>query len=668
MWQHWATLAHQDSALWGRLVERILAQPDTYTTKAKTARALQTATTGNTKPATYDPIVPSWILKLRELPCLRDTRGTYRKPGELLRRTPQTEPFLDIEFFVHGLLDVEAARPLLSLLGVRDTPTTPDRLINCLRALAAVDKPPVAEVEKWYRRLDQMLDTASTTEATKVQNVFSTEKLILTESGGWATAGGVFSNADEEDVPGAAIVRASVRDLALWHKVGVADRPNADLALKWLSELPSEQSLSQDDLRRVRALLARHHGRVWSETGHWLNLAAQWAPVANLSYALTMQSLVPWSHFHEWVKQATADLQRVSTEITDAPPFATVPRLADSIEERLNMASLPSGTPERKAWLTQLGLELRRVQLDDDVETAWIASLAARLEQTVWVEGPELELIPYIGGTPAGTPRRADAVWADCTLHVVRRPAARLARVVSQELGRTFRRQDIADAIKLCFDRSPDFVTDYMEENFNLSPRSAVASAGPRTTATESTANLSRPETDSPELGPSTIDVAPEGPAATGSVDVETGNVATSEEAPARHRHAAATKPSIIDRFARAQGFLSDGDDRFYHPDGAWIARLSGAPFPWERRTAGGDLVRAYWGKDHCLDQEPLQLGADLWGLIDKFPDRYSLVLASPSGDPIEVPGASLRAMVAKGQLTIYPATYRLVTVGSDAR
>jgi hypothetical protein len=113
---------------------------------------------------------------------------------------------------------------------------------------------------------------------------------------------------------------------------------------------------------------------------------------------------------------------------------------------------------------------------------------------------------------------------------------------------------------------------------------------------------------------------------------------------------------------------LKDGDDRFYHPDGGWIARISGTPFPWERRTAGGELVRAYWGKDHRLDQEPLQLGADLWGLIDKFPDRYSLVLVSPSGEPIEVPGASLRAMVAKGELTIYPATYRLVAVSSDAR
>ena len=119
------------------------------------------------------------------------------------------------------------------------------------------------------------------------------------------------------------------------------------------------------------------------------------------------------------------------------------------------------------------------------------------------------------------------------------RAAARLARVVSQELGRTFRRQDIADAIKLCFDRTPDFVTDYMEENFNLVPRTVVTSDVPQAAATESAANVSRPVTDSPEIEPSTLEVAVEEPAASGSVDAEADNVATSEEAPARHRHQA---------------------------------------------------------------------------------------------------------------------------------
>ena len=56
-------------------------------------------------------------------------------PQNLLLRTPETEPFMDVEPFVHGRLDREISRPLLILLGVRETPTGPDRLLDCLRAL-----------------------------------------------------------------------------------------------------------------------------------------------------------------------------------------------------------------------------------------------------------------------------------------------------------------------------------------------------------------------------------------------------------------------------------------------------------------------------------------------------------------------------------------------------
>ena len=129
---------------------------------AKSARALQVATTGRTQAITYEQLPPTWILRLRELPCLPDTRSFYHKPTELLLRTPETEPFMDAEPFVHGRLDREAVRPLLILLGVRGPPTGPGRLLDCLRALAMAEKPPIHEVEKWYRRLDQMMDTCST--------------------------------------------------------------------------------------------------------------------------------------------------------------------------------------------------------------------------------------------------------------------------------------------------------------------------------------------------------------------------------------------------------------------------------------------------------------------------------------------------------------------------
>jgi hypothetical protein len=84
---------------------------------------------------------------------------------------------MDVEPFVHGLLDRETTRPLLDLLGVRSTPTGPDRLLECLRALAKAKQPPVHEVEKWYRRLDQMVETCSTTDFQKIKQAFRSERL-----------------------------------------------------------------------------------------------------------------------------------------------------------------------------------------------------------------------------------------------------------------------------------------------------------------------------------------------------------------------------------------------------------------------------------------------------------------------------------------------------------
>jgi hypothetical protein len=61
------------------------------------------------------------------------------------------------------------------------------------------------------------------------------------------------------------------------------------------------------------------------------------------------------------------------------------------------------------------------------------------------------------------------------------------------------------------------------------------------------------------------------------------------------------------------------------------------------------------------LEREPLQIDAEVWGLIDKFQDTYALVLSDAQDDPIEITGAGLRTMRDGGQLTLYPATYRLV-------
>ena len=71
--------------------------------------------------------------------------------------------------------------------------------------------------------------------------------------------------------------------------------------------------------------------------------------------------------------------------------------------------------------------------------------------------------------------------------------------------------------------------------------------------------------------------------------------------------------------------------------------------------------MRYYWPKDHCLQQEPLQLEADVWGLIEQHPETYALILSNIEGGAIEVTGARLRVMRDEGEVTLYPATYRLV-------
>jgi hypothetical protein len=133
----------------------------------------------------------------------------------------------------------------------------------------------------------------------------------------------VYLSANEEDVPGTETIRSSVRDLALWRKIDVAERPTVELVIQWLKELPSGQRLQPSQLTRVRALLVRHPLRIWEESGHWLNLAGEWVATSDISYSLTMQSLIPWGHLHEWVKQRTAEFQRLPVELTTALPFSS---------------------------------------------------------------------------------------------------------------------------------------------------------------------------------------------------------------------------------------------------------------------------------------------------------------------------------------------------------
>jgi len=571
------------------------------------------------------------------------------------------------------------------MLGVRDTPTSPRRLLDRLRALATVENPPIYEVEKWCRRLDQMLTKCSTSEFNEIMSAFADEKLILTTKIEWVKTAEAFLAADEDDVPGAAVVHPAIHDLSMWRKLGVADRPTGDLAMRWLADMVSGKKLSKDELRRVRALLPRYPERIWRECGHWLNLEGEWVPVEQLSYKLTMQTLIPWANLFRPIKQRTADLQKLTVEICGQHPFAELPTLAECIEDRFAERIDDSTESLQKVWLTALGDGLARIQLDDPMETARMRELGCRLASTQFRFVTALEATPYIEGVPSGTPRSVDVLWKDDALYVKSRSLAKMAKVIALELGRHFGRPDVADAIKLCFERDEDFISDYLEENFRLlpsAPSMATPDVGIETEPSEQPAAWGEDCTEQvPTSPPGEVDVGQtDEPVPNASMrvaveklpepdlDDDSKNDGIDVPAPRRHPQRPA-RQKLIERFAAANGYARDtSDTRFYRVDGSWLERASGASFSWERYSPSGELLQCYWVKDHCIEREPLQIEAEVWELCAKHPEKYSLLLADPDEKPVEYSGKRLCALRDSGRVTLFPASYRLVYEHDQAK
>jgi hypothetical protein len=667
-WKKWQELSVEDVTVWGSVLGLVLKSPDDYFSPSKLASASQAATTGNTRNIASS-LTPSWLLRFQTLPCVPDTHRIYRRPDELLLRTLETEAFRDVEPFVHAGLDTDRNRSLLKALGVRDQGLKPDRILSYLRALSKTDTPPTKEVDKWYRRLDELVDTCSTEDLEMIREAFANERILLTNDLDWTTKDGVFLSADELDAPGVAIVRRDVADLSLWHKVGVLQRPTAESALQWVESFSEQTPPTAADAKRIRTIMVRYPTQVWVRASHWFNLNSEWVRIEHLEYALSMQSLVKWNHLHEWVKGKTADLQGLPADVCNEPPFSTLVPLASKLDERV-VEIKKARRAETKAWLRELGEGLQRLEDDQDGDAERVRSFARNLFETDWQSVTELEIMPYIDGTPAGTARDAEALWLDRVIYVRDRPAAKLARSVSAELARFFRRSELADAVKMCFERSSEFVREYLEENFRLGPIIPISPGEPvdhpvvggqndiRTTGTQLIDNtpqtgvngrrLSAVTDPSSEEHQSSLPEAPEAEVAA----VETRQIVTTP---------VVVRPSLIESFAAAKGFRKKSEDRFVHSNGQSIIRERSDRFAWQLVGPSGDVIQSYFALARSLEKEPIELDAEIWAALEHFPRGKSLVLESLDGAPIEISGEQLLAQRAAGLIKLYPAKYRVV-------
>lgn len=467
-WEHWRCLAMVDGQIWGRLLTRILKQRPGYWSKATAAKA-----TYRKEPVTDEWIPPAWIFKFRELPCLKDSRGHYRRPSELMCRTPLTESLSDAASFVALELDTEATRDLLKRLGVRDEPPGPVDFLDRLRNLINASDFRIHEIEKCYRQLDERLADCDADELDRIKGAFANEKIVLTQQHRWERAPDVNIDGDAA-LPDAPVVLRSVRDLQLWKRLGIPERPSVEDIIMRLKMVRSGQRLSQEDVRRFESVLDRCAKRVWDECGHWRSLDDVWTPTGHLSYALADRSF-PSDHLIGTIKQRTADLMSVPDEIRQQGAFGQLRQLEDAIEYKHNECG--ELTPSQaRPWLTALGNALQRVALDDQEEVNRVHELGRQLAMTEWQVDSRLEAVPYLDGMVAGKPLPVHVLWCGAVLYSKHRSLAKIAEHVACELRRFFRRDNIVDAIQWCFERDAAFVQEYMEEKFHLQPAKTVES------------------------------------------------------------------------------------------------------------------------------------------------------------------------------------------------
>ena len=243
-----------------------------------------------------------------------------------------------------------------------------------------------------------------------------------------------------------------------------------------------------------------------------------------------------------------------------------------------------------------------------------------------------------------------------------------MAKCVPQEIARSFESKDIQEAIILCYDRSVQFVREYLEENFILAPEESIPRKTPtavvdRKNAEQSTAaRTNEVNTNDENIAVTPDDSQPGEQTASESASEEAEPANDETEKPDKPRVQKPPEPSLIEKFAKSAGFSKEVDDKYHHSDGSWLQRAPhGSIFQWERYSEDGIVIQCYWLKEHCLETEHIQMGVEVWDACEQDQKLNSIILLDPIGQPEQISGEKLQQMYKAGKLKIKPATYRLV-------
>jgi hypothetical protein len=640
--QHfWETKAKEDPTIWAKVLSAFLRASRRELWQKYTNVKLIESNYTNSRPVNCGPVRSEWLHLFSSKPCLFDTNEQPRVPAELYMRTPTTEPLLHVEPFVKSQLDTEATKPLLRLLGVRDTPANVESLLDRLRALTRAPEPQplLREILKWYEALDRIV--AYQRETTKeLQQTFNKEPLVLTSTNEWMRATEVFRR-ESEELPYAPVIHQAVRRLRLWEYIGVREQADVKSVLVWLDQLSSGQELQEGKLNAVRAALKKYPRPIWTQCKYWLTLDNRWTPTSQIRYRLTKQRLTKWDDLHPSIKAVTADFQMLSADVVQEAPFYEIKDLAEAIKYQIIRRPTATGgtTPP---WLKTMSRYLRRVTFSNEETTQRVRSTALRLERSriIYFKSGELQVMPYIDGSPAVISTTPTVLWDEHNIFI----GAKLSKCYDQlvdELSGPFDEPDVREAFQTCIERDEAFIAEYFEEHFTLSDEEFPFDQS------DTTENEANKQMDGTELEP------------IAELEEEESNGEVEEVTRLRRpRHDRIF--TVFRSYAEKRGFeWNELRERFEHPDGSVIYRRD-STFHWESFNSDGYLAMRYWVAPKALDARVLDCPAEVWESVRNDPNSSTMIVEW-SHQVYELPGRELLKRVESEMLTLFPAAYRLV-------
>lgn len=470
LWSFWNKKGLEDPLFWRDLVKAVINDFSQKWQERCFAEVRQCH--GNHKRKVYcGTLHAKWIQKLKNIRCIPDTYGNLDVPAQLFRSTPETQPLVNVERFVHQSFDKPEYSKTLDLLGVRNTPTGVASLIERLKALSQVTEPPVSHLIDLYRAIDKVLLRLDTQETKSIKEILGNQPLIYTAEGQWVTINDVYRK-NPDKIPGVCLIHREANNLAIWDRMEVTVQPTIQMAIEWLKNKSFGEKLVKNDKERTIQIIRRAPSGVWNTCEGWLDITGAWVSVNNLVWATA--NLKIGENLFDNIKRKTADfsmlddmagklmnewgLKSLEYELERRPLGDVAPSVSTSLEWLTNLGSLISRFKDFK----KENLSEEETQgLEEDRITA------RRLAETKWATVTALRIVSYINDEPAGPETSCKIMWKSNTIYATGKPSS-LYRELVEELSRHFKTQAVRRIVYECVDRDPLWLADYAHAHMEL--------------------------------------------------------------------------------------------------------------------------------------------------------------------------------------------------------